>query len=116
MISETRRSICCGRVGHDLLLELPLDARAVHQVEHAADAQRLVEVAVPAALHLEQHVLDRRPCAARTRGQIGAILRQLPLDVVERRGVVREERQALVGDRRVAPRQRRRRRRAGSTA
>ena len=77
-------------VGHDLQLELPLHPRAIHEVEHAAQAQGVVEIAVPAGLHLEEHVLDRAHPQRETLGEVGAILRQLALDVVERGRVLGE--------------------------
>ena len=48
------------RVGDDLLLEPLLHAAAIEQVHHPADAHRVVEVVVAAALHLEQDAVDVR--------------------------------------------------------
>ena len=56
------------RIADDLLLELALHPRAVEEIEDAAEPQRVVEVLVPARLHLEQHLLDRRSSAVRSRG------------------------------------------------
>ena len=60
---------------------------------------------VSARLHLEQHLLDRAHPQLEPAGEVGAILRQLALDVVERRGVVREERQAFLGHAEIPARQ-----------
>ncbi len=89
-------------VGHDLQLELPLHARAIHEIEHPAQAQVVIEIPVPACFHLEEHFLDRAHPQREALGEVGAILRQLALDVVERGGVMREQGQAIVGDLQVA--------------
>ena len=59
----------------------------------------------PACLHLEQHVLDRAHPQLEPAAEVGAILRQLPLDVVERGRVGGQERQAFVRHADVAARQ-----------
>ena len=88
------------RVGDHLFLELALHARSVHQVEHAAEAQRVVEVPMSPCLHLEQDVLDPAHPQLESPAQVGAILRELPLDVVEGGRVGGEERQPFFRRRR----------------
>ena len=76
--------------------------RAIHEIEHPAEAQVVVEVAVPASFHLEEHFLDRAHPQREALGEVGAILRQLALDVGECGRVLGDEGQAFVGDLHVA--------------
>src|SRR5919108_1289560 len=94
------------RIGDDLLFELALHARAVQQIEDAADAQRVVEVAMAAGLHLDEHFLDRAHAQIESAPEVGAVLDELPLDLVERGHIARQQREPLLGYRQVAPRQR----------
>ena len=86
------------RVGHHVPLEALLDARLVDQVEDAPEAHHLVEVGLPAALHLEQDVVDGGHPRREVARQVALVLRQLALDVVERREVAGEQVQPLVDD------------------
>ena len=102
MMSETWRSICCGASATTCSSNSRCIARAIEEIEHPAEAQVVVEVPVPAALHLEEHLLDRAHPQREALGEVGAILRQLALDVVERGRVLGEQGQAFVGDLHVA--------------
>ena len=70
------------RVGDDLLLESLLHAAAIEQIHHPADAHRLVEVLVAAALHLEQDAVDVRHAELEVARQVLPIHLELPFDVV----------------------------------
>ena len=73
------------RVGDDLALEAFLHARPVQQVHHAADPHRVVEEVVAAALHLEQHVVDRRHPPFELARHVLLEEPELALDVVQQR-------------------------------
>ena len=88
------------RIGDDLSLEPLLHPRLVQQVEHPADAQHLVEVDVPALLHLQQDVLDLRHPQLELPIHVLAVHRVLPLDVVEQLDVLLRAARAAPGSRR----------------
>ncbi len=94
------------RVGDDALLEFLLDARAVQQIDDPPEPQRVLEVLVAARLHVDEHLLDGRHPQLEPARQVGRVDRELPLDLIEHRHVVVQQREALVGDRRVAVRER----------
>ena len=89
-------SISLRRVGDDLLLESLLDPAAIQQIHHPPDPHRLVEVVVAALLHLQQDAIDVGHPQLEIAGQVLLIQTQLPLDVVERREVVLQQRQPLL--------------------
>ena len=90
------------RVGDDLPLEALLHARPVQQIHHPADPHRVVEVAVAAPLHLEQHVVDRRHPSLELARHVLLEEPELALDVVEEREIPLQGHDALARRDRVA--------------
>ena len=84
------------RVGDDLVLEPLLHAAAIEQVHHPADAHRVVEVLVAAALHLEQDAVDVRHAELEIAGQVLLVNVELPLDVVEHLEIVLQQREPVL--------------------
>ena len=85
-------------VGHDLALELAPDLVLVEQVEDAPEADRLLEEFVAALQHAVDDVFDPRQVIAELAAHVVLIGDQLALDVVDRRDIVAQNRQPLVGD------------------
>ena len=83
------------RVCHDLPLERFLHAAAVQQIHHAADAHRVVEEMIAAALHLEQHVLDVGHPQLEVALHVALIQAELALHLLEGRDIVFEQRLAI---------------------
>ena len=94
------------RIGDDPLLELTLNPRSIHQVEDAADAQRVVEKGLTARLHVDQSLFDRRHAQLEATLEILAVERQLPRRRVQRLDVGRQNGEPIGGERLVSRRQR----------
>ena len=79
------------RVRHDLLLELLLHPPLVEQVHDAAQADRVVEVIVPAAFHLDERLLDVRHAELELAPQVLLVDPQLPIELAEHVHVLAQE-------------------------
>ena len=95
------------RIGDDLLLECLLNPAAIQQIEHSTDPHGVVEEVLASPLHLQQDSIKVRNSESEITKQIRLIDRELPLDLVERREVVLQERGALLDRGRMAVGQRR---------
>ena len=95
------------RVGDDLALETFLHARAIQQIHHPPDPHGVVEVVVPAPLHLEQHVVHRGHPSFELTRHVRLEHAELALDVFEQHEVGLQRGQPLLRRRRVAIDQRR---------
>ena len=65
------------RIRNDPLLEFLLDARAVEQIDDASETQRVLEVLVPARLHVDEHFLDRGHAQLEPARQVCRVDREL---------------------------------------